>query len=393
MKRKIVLLMALFALLTACGKQPEREGIADPVPEASAMEEKAPVEQLSLKLMYGEGNSEEPRHYSPERKTFVALVENGSDTETVNFGTDYRIQRKTAQGWEDLPRKEDVVAADIFCEVGPGVRRKVNFDFSPFQEAGRSGETYRLVKETSAQTLYGEFVLDEQCGEKLPYGFVPLEELPENYGSANAEKDVILLSDHGEKRLEQLGDFLDLVLSGCPCQLRILQEYNEGHPMLIDVIYEDDHFCWQMRMDGVVDKKYFSYVVTDGQSICLSCSADWDQAWEGIGRDTVYLLPEGIALPEDALRAAKESMVWNETQSGIRYQCWSPEGTYSAGWGEDQTELYVNGQERSAAFPVTDKSGKPTEITDLIWESEDTLLVYTKNGARVFSPLDWKLYG
>lgn len=61
--------------------------------------------------------------------------------------------------------------------------------FSLFEETPEAGE-YRLVKEVGGSTLYAEFSLGESpYTAETPYGYAPLEELPEEYGIQDLDSD------------------------------------------------------------------------------------------------------------------------------------------------------------------------------------------------------------
>ena len=65
--------------------------------------------------------------------------------------------------------------------------------------------------------------------------------------------------------------------------------------MVIDVIYENDHYLWQMWSDGDVSEKRFSYIVTDGEALYLANGVDWENQMRFGGNVVIPLLiPEGV---------------------------------------------------------------------------------------------------
>ena len=142
---------------------------------------------------------------------------------------------------------------------------------------------YRVVKDVAvlpggALYVYLLFTLAEgaRVSAEAPYGFWPLEEVPEEAASAElAEGGAMVFTEAGTENPDLAEEFLDKVSLGIPCQLRTVQDYHESWPMVIDVIYENDSFLWRMRTGGEITEKRFSYIVTDGTDVYLSNGADW----------------------------------------------------------------------------------------------------------------------
>lgn len=404
--KRYVLILLCGLLLSGCGKQENEKQVPTEAPELP-VQESAPVRQevelpgLRMEL--------EHEIYDPTLQEYTYLLYNDSE-ETISFGGGYRLQRKTDEGWTELTLKENTSTSDMQYVLNPGASTAMRCGFSYYQEQPETGE-YRLVQTVEIgepgaklgnslqrfQTLYAEFQLgDSPYTAETPYGFSALESLPESYGMAQGKQDgAVCFNDQKAVNKGAITEYLQKVSMDIPCQLRTVQEYNEGAPMVIDAIYEEGRFCWRVLNDEIVDEYYFSYVVTDGSSICLSNGADWETAEQYLGRELVYLVPEGTDGLDEAVKLTEQmtqSRMGAEGQKTLRYCTWSPDGTYSAGWTEEQTELVVTSPERGASFSIKDKSGKPAKITNLMWEAEDTLLVYTQEGAQIFSPVEWKLY-
>lgn len=404
--KRYALILLCGLLLSGCGKQ-EREKPAPTEPPEQPVEESVPARQevelpgLRMEL--------EHETYDPSLDQYTYILYNDTE-ETLSFGGDYHLQRKTDEGWTELTLKENTSTSDVQYVLNPGGSAAMRCGFSCYQEQPETGE-YCLVQTVEIgepgaklgnslqrfQTLYAEFRLgDSPYTAEAPYGLAPLESLPEHYGMVQGKQDgAVCFNDQKTENKEAIMEYLQKVSMDIPCQLRTVQEYNEGASMVIDAIYEEGRFCWRVLNDKIVDEHYFSYVVTDGSSICLSNGADWETAEHYLGRELVYLVPEGTEGLDEAVKLAEEmtqKRIGSEGQETLRYCTWSPHGTYSAGWTEEQTELLVSSPERGASFPIKDKSGKPAKITSLEWESEDTLLVYTQERAQMFSPVEWKLY-
>ena len=117
-----------------------------------------------------------------------------------------------------------------------------------------------------------------------PYGFVPLEALPEMYGADTAAGEDVVYTDEGVRNGEAVAAFLEKVRLGIPCQLRTVQDYGENAPMVIDVLFQQEHFCQRMRQGREIVEERYSYVVTDGRDLYLSNGADGERRSDSLTR-------------------------------------------------------------------------------------------------------------
>ena len=169
--------------------------------------------------------------------------------------------------------------------------------------------------------------------------------------------------------------FLELVSLDAPCQLRTAQDYGQGWPIVIDVIYENESFLWRMLSGGEITEQRFSYLVTDGTDLYLSNGADWAST-EGYGSDTAFLLPPGEGTE---LSAAVEQMTKRRLAGNTaRYRVWSADGVWDAALTEEPTEFSVGWQRPGegsggGVYDLQDWDGSEIEILDLEWLEDNTL--------------------
>lgn len=124
--------------------------------------------------------------YDPSLTSYTYFIHNDTDQPTGVFGASYAIQRKDGGGWTDLAMKDGVGWDDIGYTLEPGQTMALSCGFWLYEEAPAAGE-YRLVKEVDGALLTAEFSLGESpYTAQTPYGFGPLEDLPERYGAADA---------------------------------------------------------------------------------------------------------------------------------------------------------------------------------------------------------------
>lgn len=388
MKRLLSVICLLTLLLSGCGVGEDlpAEGTADakepPADQETVIPESSAAPEISTS---GAGLLLEMEHavYHPSVPRYTYFVRNGTE-EPVEFGSGYTIQRRTAEGWEDLPWMKNASFTTIAYVLQPGGTMALECGFGLYEEEPKAG-TYRLVKRVGGQTLYAVFELgDSPYTAETPHGFSPLEKLALDYSAATASKNDVVFTGDGVKNLEAVETFLFKSGLGAACQLRTVQDYGENTTMVIDVIYENDHFLWRMWSDGYVTEKRFSYIVTDGADLYLSNGADWDST-QAYNSDKAFLVPEGSA---SWLVPTVEEMTVGRLMSNVtRYKAWSADGFWCAGlpesdpsepaWGTP-TEFYVSWQKpgegsRGRTYDLQNWDGLETSITAMEWQENGSL--------------------
>ena len=371
MKRGWAWILAACLLLSGCGAGQEEEP-----------QEPEQVPQTEESVTAPEGLTMEMEHpvYDPSLDTYTYFICNDTD-ETVDFGEDYTLQRRDGDGWTDLTMRENTGWNAIGYSLEPGKTVALPCGFDLYEEAPQAGE-YRLVKTVGDTQLTAEFALGESIyTAQTPYGFGPLEELPERYGAADAAgSGAVIFTGSGEENLQAVEEFLDKVSLDVPCQLRTVQDQGEGVPMVIDVIYEGGNFLWRMRSGGTeVTERRLSYLVTDGTDLYLSDGADWETG-EQYGDQRIFLVPplRGTAWVADVETMTADRLAGNVT----RYKAWSADGLWSASLEEEPTafsaEYHGSDGSWSRSYDLKVWDGLETEITGLSWEEDDILKINCK---------------
>lgn len=375
MKRGWIWLLATCVLLTSCAGGGEQETAEPEGPEQ--VEQTVPVEDLAPAP---EGLTMELEHdaYDPSLTSYTYLIHNGTD-ETVEFGEPYAIQKKEDGGWVDLTMRDNVGWTAIGYVLEPGGTMALTCGFWLYEETPEAGK-YRLTKEVGGALVTAEFTLGESIyTAETPYGFGPLEDLPERYGAADAAgTGAVVFTDTGTENSQAVGEFLQKAALGVPCQLRTVQDHGESDPMVIDVIYENDCFLWRMRSgDTDVTEQRLSYVVTDGTDIYLSNGADWD-AGEQYGDQRVFLVPplQGTEWVSQVESMTADRLAWNVT----RYKLWSDDGIWCAELNDEPTAFSVSWQKPGegsggSTYDLADWDGLETAITGISWREDGKLTV------------------
>lgn len=375
MKRGWIWLLATCVLLTSCAGGGEQETAEPEGPEQ--VEQTVPVEDLAPAP---EGLTMELEHdaYDPSLTSYTYLIYNGTD-ETVEFGEPYAIQKREDGGWVDLTMRDNVGWTAIGYVLEPGGTMALTCGFWLYEETPEAGK-YRLTKEVGGALVTAEFTLGESIyTAETPYGFGPLEDLPERYGAADAAgTGAVVFTDTGTENSQAVGEFLQKAALGVPCQLRTVQDHGESDPMVIDVIYENDCFLWRMRSgDTDVTEQRLSYVVTDGTDIYLSNGADWD-AGERYGDQRVFLVPplQGTEWVSQVESMTADRLAWNVT----RYKLWSDDGIWCAELNDEPTAFSVSWQKPGegsggSTYDLADWDGLETAITGISWREDGKLTV------------------
>ena len=317
--------------------------------------------------------------YDPSVETVWCVLSYEGEGEPLEYGAPYWLDVQEADGsWTQVPQAENVGWDAMLYTLPPGEKQAFPCALSLFDYDFSGGGTFRVVKEIGDQTLTAEFTLTEGAAisAETPYGFGPMEEVPEYGDPAElAASGAMVFTEAGMENADAAETFLQKVSLGIPCQLRTLQNYYESWPMLIDVIYDGSSFFWRMRTGGEITEKRFSYIVTDGTDVYLSNGDDWDST-ERYDSDKAFLLPSGSG---SALVPKDEEMMEDQTGGNItRYRIWSADGVWDASLSETPTEFGVGWQRpgegsSGSLYDLGDWYDEAPAITDIAWQADGTL--------------------
>lgn len=377
MRRIWICLLALL-VLAGCGEQETDAG-------------EPPAEQETSSGSFSLELDTEWDVYDPSAEEIWCILSYEGEGDPLEFGAEYRLEVQTDSGWEQVPFVEGTGWDSVLYTLHVGESWAFPCVLSLFDYSFTDG-TYRVVKEIGDQTLTAEFTLTEGAAisAETPYGFGPMEDLPEDWDTAEAAAiGAVVFTEAGVENSDAAETFLQKVSLGIPSQLRTLQNYYESWPMLIDVIYENDSFRWRMRTGGELTEKRFSYIVTDGTDVYLSNGADWDST-ERYDSDKAFLLPSGSG--GDLVPRAQELMADQTAGNITRYRLWSADGVWDASLTETPTEFGVGWQRpgegsSGSLYDLGDWYDEAPAITGLAWQADGTLRLTceTEGGsARIF---------
>ena len=319
--------------------------------------------------------------YDPSVETVWCVLSYEGEGEPLEYGASYWLDVREEDGtWTQVPLAENTGWDAVLYTLPSGEKQAFPCSLSMFDYDFSGGGTFRVVKEIGDQTLTAEFTLTDGAAisAETPYGFGPMEDLPEDWDTAEAAAiGAVVFTEAGVENSDAAETFLQKVSLGIPSQLRTLQNYYESWPMLIDVIYENDSFRWRMRTGGEITEKRFSYIVTDGTDVYLSNGADWDST-ERYDSDKAFLLPSGSG--GDLVPRAQELMADQTAGNITRYRLWSPSGEWCVrrSEGDDPLDLslvyskpgYGSG---SQGLDLGELRAGITGIRNMVWQADDTL--------------------
>ena len=368
MKRLWACLLAVL-LLAGCGAERTDPPAGEYTMPESGIGQREPVGEFTL--------TTEWESYDPSVNQVWFLLTNEGD-EDAEVGTEYALETLGDNGtWYQVPFVENAAWNAMALVIPAGKMVAFSCGFSMFDYDFSGGGTYRIVKNGAV----GEFTLKEgsAVSAERPCGFEPLEDLPDDYGAANAaEGDVIYTSD-GVKNGEAVEAFLNKVCLGVPCQLRTVRDCSEGTPMIIDVMFQNDQFLWRMRNNGEIAEQRFSYIVTDGRDLYLSNGADWVTAERYAGKELACLAPEGTATP-GAVGAVEQMTAERLAGNVARYRVWSADGEWGAALTDVPTAFSVSWRKPGEGsgghlYDLRDWDGLETAILGLEWREDGALLL------------------
>ena len=372
MKRLWICLLALL-VLAGCGSS------------ETGTEEAPQEEQTPSSGSYSLGLATEWDAYDPSVDAIWCILSYEGEGEPLEFGAEYRLEVQTDSGWEQVPWKNEAWE-DILYTLPAGESWAFSCSLSLFDYDFTEG-TYRVVKEIGGLPCEAEFTLETGAAvsTETPYGFGPMEDLPENWDPTEAaQARTVVFTEAGAENMDLAEEFLNKVSLGIPCQMRTLQSYYESWPMLIDVIYDGNSFLWRMRTGGEITEARFSYIVTDGTDVYLSNGADWEST-EEYDSDWAFLVPSGSG--SGLLSMAQELMGDQTTGNTAWYRVWTQDGGQSAFLTRTPTEFGVEGPGSGSLYDLGNWYDDAPPITGLTWQADGALRLTCRleaGGVRTF---------
>lgn len=363
--RKISALLLSVLLLTGCAAPGRKMESALKGGDILQIDQKSAPAGITMEFEWPE--------YDASVTGVTYLLKNNTD-EAYSTGTYDELEVQSVNGeWSAVPTVENAgwTAVELFIE--PGTARAFTVVFSFYDYDFQPG-VYRVLKDGYS----AEFTLTDGAAisAETPYGFAPLEELPEDFSTENC---IVCEDGRLSSGTEPIKAFLEKVSLDMNCQLRSVERASNGSAAVIDIICEDGRFLRRSLTDGDIAEKFFSYIITDGTDLYLSNAADWATA-ANHARYTTIETPGYSILPAGCADAQLVSLVEDMTAARLdanitRYKVWSPDGTMDACLTTEPTKLSMGDKGYGTTVDLQDYDGLETAILDIAWQEDGSVLL------------------
>lgn len=294
-------------------------------------------------------------------ETLRIAITNNSE-ESAEFGAAWSLERRTGDGWQVVPFRENVGFEAILYMLLPDGEQIRTIHFASLAKKLTDGE-YRAVFEISDAYYSAPFSVGASAiTADTPHGFAPLDMLPDDYTTDDAAADGCVVIRHGEMTdgSAALAEFLRWKGSA---QLRIASLTFEGDVVLHDIVSDGNCFIYTRDASrdawgGELFRGWYANLLTDGRALYLSNHGVIDDAAR-----YVCEVPEEIA---ETVRSF----------TPLELAAWSPDGICSAFLNGER--MWVNA--RSTSYIFTPSYAK--NVFELIWTSDTTLLVIGRDGGK-----------
>ncbi len=261
--------------------------------------------------------------YAPDVPFIQFSITNNSG-DTAEFGTEWTIERLEDDGWYTLPFKPDIGWTQPLFMLSDGGTSSDTAHLSILDHRFKDG-TYRIVKAINDTFYTAEFAIgDSPVGEDSPYGFEPLDALPDDYTAEMAAEDGVVSLDDDDA----VSRFVHEMSIGMNTQLRYADMSTDGNIKPADLTVE--HTLGGKRIafshgDGA-EPQYFGHLITNGTQVALSAYPTWQEE----DRDPTRLLIGGMRGSEPmiaALQSISETAALPSPEQYLSAAFWSEDGT------------------------------------------------------------------
>ena len=332
--------------------------------------------------------------YDKDIDRIQVILENAGET-NLEYGAEWAVETRQGDDWKQLPFAEGYGWIQPLYTLMPGGTDNFYVSMDMLDYNLKDG-TYRIVKEISGEVYTAEFMIGESTvSADSPFGYVPLEELPEDYSTEDAARDgcvVYHCLEGSYENEEKISAFLHDVVRGVQTQIRFAF-YSSGTPekILIDeVTYTHENGStprFQIRRDwsrqqpeASVTNQYFTNLTTRNDKLFLFANAP----------DT-YFLGEYSSAEIGALNenwAGKEEWLKTIAEDG-GFGCgsisaWSPDGLrHVQASPDDVLHFYVNinyPEGGSMGYTADLLQVKPAvKITEVFWQDDTVVILECSN--------------
>lgn len=309
--------------------------------------------------------------YAPDAEVIHAVLCNGSD-ESLHFGADWSMEVLREDGWYALPFVENACWISIGYELMPGGSFPFEVHTNMLNKPLKEG-TYRIIKKISGVPCAAEFTVakDGMGGKDAPFGYVPLDSLPDKYTKEDALSDGVIIVEDVLSDTARLTEFFTSVSLSMPAQIRLGEMQEDSSLLLTDVLAEKELGTWRIRVsvkDGEsITTNYYSHFLFFNGDLAVGNTPTWSADLE---EQTHFLLAENR---RGDVRAVMER--WTQRNTADTHSAfWSPDGRklVKLNGGKLDFALSRLHEERGESGEVIDISSVPgmKKITGAVWNGD-----------------------
>lgn len=309
--------------------------------------------------------------YAPDAEVIHAVLYNGTD-ESLHFGADWSMEVLREDGWYALPFVENACWISIAYELMPAGTFPFEVHTNMLNKPLKEG-TYRIIKKISGIPCAAEFtVAKDGMGRKdAPFGYAPLDSLPDNYTKTDALSDGVIIVEDVLSDTARLTEFFTSVSLSMPSQIRLAQVCEDGSLVLTDVLAEKELQTWRIRVrikDGdTVTTNYYSHFLYFNGDLAVGNTAEWSMDLE---EQTHFLLAEN---QRGDVRTVIQP--WLDRHAGDKHAAfWSPDGMKLVKLNGEKLDfalsyLYEDGGQSGSVEEITGVPGMK-KITGAAWNGD-----------------------
>lgn len=350
-----------------------------------------------------------------ERMESISCMISNHTGEDLEFGTEYALEVKGGEAWYQVPFPENMgwEAVAIVLPDGESFGKVINLEMMEY--TFRDGE-YRIVMRIGERLVKAEFRMGEsQITPETPFGYLPLQELPEDYSLEEAVANGDVVFSFGETyNLEKLLHFVQNARLGLPAMVRLVSFTVEGDPIIYDiqrnVTYggmEWYHFSQDVTRDGfsapddrTIWEQNYSYLVTDGRDLYLSNYAEYREDTGNWKEGRCIVFQDGLQTKEEAEEVWEQYetiLAWTKEMTdkrlegnSIRLKVMSPDGSRYVCLDKDQEKggnSFGYGMEGygDGDFRIPDAEGgqKVIVIVDFEWLNDEEVRLHCRETLEI----------
>ncbi|SHI10861.1 protein of unknown function [Sporobacter termitidis DSM 10068] len=317
----------------------------------------------------------------------------------LTYGVEYAVEVSKDGTWYQVPFPENMAWIMIGVILKPHAVNSGSFKLSDLDYRFADG-SYRLIKKIGDKRYFAEFRIGPSAiTAETPFGYQPLEKLPEDYSSeAAAANGDVVFSLKGTWNTEKLAAFVDKAALGMPAMLRLVRFTIEGDPIILDCVYNENHSGYYLfKHDNSRDKfgadpgitqTIYSYLITDGAGLYLSNCAGWEMTKIYIGAATARIPWPSDAADISGPVQAVERMTEKRLGGNLaRYKVYSPGGGKSVSLSEEKLSYGYERPGRGEIQSLANPDGSVTQIRDIVWldDASFVLICDTSSNLKYFS--------